>query len=85
MIVHRNDVVGTRLDDEFVLLNARTGRFHGLSGVALATWDAIDGVRTLGAIQRLIADRYDVDRAICFAEVAAFVDELRREGIVDVR
>lgn len=75
-------VSGT-LDGELMLLNSRTCRFHGLGGVALAVWQAIDGVRTLGAIQALIAERYAIDRATCFAEVAAFVEDLRREGIVD--
>lgn len=75
--------LGTALDEEFVLLNTRTGQFHGMGAVALAVWNAIDGVRTLAAIQAMIADRYDVERATCFAEVAAFVADLQREGLVD--
>lgn len=75
--------LGNALDDQLVLLNVHFGHFHGLSGVALAVWDAIDGIRTLGEIQAMIASRYDVDRATCFAEVAAFVDELRRTKLID--
>ena len=76
--------MGNTIDEELLLLNVRTGRFHGLGGVALAVWEAIDGVRSLGDIQASIAARYDVDRATCFAEVAAFIDELRRAGLIDV-
>ena len=76
--------LGSVLDDDLVLMTVDTGRFHGLGGVARAVWDAIDGIRTVGAIQGAIADRYAVDRAICFDEVEAFLAELASAGLVDV-
>lgn len=87
MIIQRNKtdaVVCAGLDDDLVLLNIHSGHFHKLGGVGLAVWNAIADVRTLGAIQAAIADLHEIDRATCFAEVAAFVGDLERAGLVDV-
>jgi pyrroloquinoline quinone biosynthesis protein D len=73
----------TELDDEIVLMNIDTGRFHALKGTALSVWKLIDGARDLKAISSEITSRYDVDAATCSTEIERFIDEMAGAGFVE--
>lgn len=57
------------IENEVVLMNVETGRFHALSGVALAIWRLPDSEAQSAAIKAIVAERYEVDAPICDVEV----------------
>lgn len=73
----------TELDDEVVLMNIDTGRFFALKGTGLAIWQLIDGERDLAAIGAAMTDRYEVDAAICAADVERLIEQMSDAGFVE--
>jgi PqqD family protein of HPr-rel-A system len=72
------------IEDEEFWLDLEQGRFYGLNetGAAiLEAWRA--GARDPAAITARLAERFAVDAAAARPEVAAFLEEARRRGLLD--
>lgn len=86
VVVRSDRMVANELsNNESVMLDVDAGRYYGVQDVAKAIWDAI---ATPVAIDDLIAgliSRYEVDEETCRREVAAFLESLSDEGLIDVR
>ena len=72
------------VESEAVLLDLEGRRIQGLNPVGSFVWGLLDGVRTVAEVGRAVADRYGVDGARAQADVASFLGDLRRRGLVDV-
>ena len=72
-------------DDHAVILDLRRldapDPIH-LDGTALEIWRAIDGTRDRAAIVEAVASAYGVDSADVEVDVAAFLDDLERRGLI---
>ena len=72
------------LQDETILLDAETGQYFGLDGVARHIWDHLQSTRTVGELADLVQEAYDVDLDTCLADVKSFVRELADSGLITV-
>jgi putative peptide zinc metalloprotease protein len=75
------------MDDRPMAYDQRTGAYHRLSESALAMVRAFDGARDIAELAEALAARRHSggpgDVAAARAEVGAFVQHLRREGVLD--
>src|SRR3954451_24476570 len=76
------------MDDRPMAFDPRTGAYHRLSESALALVRAFDGARDITELAEALADRRrdasgHRDVAAARAEVGAFVEQLRRQGVLD--
>lgn len=60
--VRHEDVHGTVLDGECVLLNLSTGRYYTLNAVGAFVWEHCTGTRSLAHILSCIAEHFDAPR-----------------------
>ncbi len=72
----------TAIDDEIVVMNLETGDFFSLEGTARATWLRIDGTCDLPGLTAALAEEFDAPAATLAADVATFIAELGRAGLV---
>jgi Coenzyme PQQ synthesis protein D (PqqD) len=72
------------VESEAVLLDLEGRRIQGLNAVGSFVWGLLDGVRTVAGLGREVPARFDVDVGRAEADVAAFLGELRRRGLVEV-
>lgn len=78
------DVFAAPLEDDTLLLNVTTGRYHGLNPVAARIWDLLaDPISEDQLIDRLL-EEFEVTPEACRAEVAAFLASLRERGLLNV-
>ena len=80
----RKDVVFRDLEGEMVLLNLATGVYFGLDPVGTRIWALIDAGRTVEQIVSAITAEYDVDAAVCRADLERFLATLRDNDLVDL-
>jgi len=71
------------IDHEAVLLDLEGRRIQGLNSVGSFVWGLLDGARTVAELGREVAARYAIDCARAEADVARFLAEMRRRGLVD--
>jgi Coenzyme PQQ synthesis protein D (PqqD) len=80
----KKDVVFRELEGEMVLLNLGTGVYFGLDAVGTRIWALIDGQRSAVDIVATLTEEYDVDPRTCAMDVERFLEDLRRNDLVDV-
>lgn len=78
------DLVTTRLDGELIGMSVEQGACYGFDAVATRVWDLIEAPCSLDVLCERLAAEFEVDAAVCRADVLAFLTEARSEGLVTV-
>lgn len=84
MIRIPESLAASRLDDELVLLDEKTGRYFGLNPVGSRIFQLL---KNLGEQEEVVAAlhvEYDAPEERLRADVAAFIDTLSRRGLIAV-
>jgi hypothetical protein len=76
--------VSSETGGEFVILDLKSGRYHGMADVAARIWELVQDGATVGQIDRAIRDEYDVDPTACRRDVESFLADLRSRGLVEI-
>jgi len=77
-------LMSSDLDGETVLMSVERLKYYGLEATAERIWKLIEHPRRASEICAALLAEYEVDRARCEPQVQAFLEELRREGLVQV-
>lgn len=77
-VVHRNFAVET------VVLNLKTGQYHGLNPVAGRMLDVLDGARSVRDAVAQIAAEYGKDAGTVEADLVAFCRQLLDRELVEI-
>lgn len=76
------DIVSTDMDGERVMMSLEQGAYFGLGGVGGTIWDFLAEPRARAEIEAHVMAEYAVDAKTCRADVAAFLADLERNGLV---
>jgi hypothetical protein len=84
MFVARSSSVAARLlEDEMVIMCARSSKLFVLNAVGTAIWNAFDGVTPLAQIvTEQVCANFDVEFEPALAHASEFVQELAEHGIL---
>ena len=77
-------VEGFASDGESLLYSAARDEATALNRTATEIWELCDGTTSVGAIARILGQRYGVDEAYLLSDVTTAVATLRARGLVDV-
>jgi hypothetical protein len=69
---------------EMVILDPRSGRYFGLDGVGTRVWELLESPRSVGELQGVLVDEYDVDAARCGRDLRTLLTELASAGLIVV-
>jgi len=77
-------VVYREFPRQTVVLNIRTGRYHGLHPLSGRMLAALDGGRTVAAAARAVAERYGQSRGKLEHDLCELCARLRERGVLRV-
>jgi hypothetical protein len=80
--VDASGVISERFGDEVIAINLNRGTYYSLNRTAGEIFELAAGEPSLDEIQAALAMRYDAPLAEMEAQVARFLSELEREGLV---
>ena len=72
------------VDDDGVLLNLATGCYYTLNEVGRFFWESLDGRKTLSEIHEDLLERYEVDAGEARRDLLELLEDLRKEGLVEL-
>jgi hypothetical protein len=75
-VVHRSFV------SETVILNLRTGRYHGLNPTAGKMLEALEAAPTVGDAVPVLADEYGLERSQIQSDLVALTRGLLERGLI---
>lgn len=72
-----------RVFDEGVVIHQERAEALVLNDTAMAFLELCDGQRTLAEIVAGMAEQFEVERDVLEADIAGFVEELERAGLIE--
>lgn len=70
------------VDGGAVLVDVVSGHVFELNRIGREVWDLIDGHKTVLAVCRSLASRYQVEASVVAADVQRLIDELAGAGLI---
>jgi hypothetical protein len=80
----RPDVLHRELGPEVVLLNLKTGVYHGLNASGAAMWALMAQGRSLREIVNALTSEYQTDEQTLRRDLLELVGQLRASELIDV-
>jgi len=77
--------VAAEMGDEAVILDIESGYYFQLNVSGARIWALIDAPVSVADLCARLQARFEVDEAICRAEVSEFLELLRDKGLVTIR
>lgn len=74
----------TDLNGEAVILSLQNGKYYGVNTVGAFIWGIIQNPASFEEIQASAMREYDVDEAICRQEIMTFLENMSKEGLVEI-
>ncbi|PZD97717.1 lasso peptide biosynthesis PqqD family chaperone [Paenibacillus sambharensis] len=74
----------TDMDGEKVMMSITNGKYYSLGEVGSRIWELAASPVSMEDIVSALLQEYEVDPAACRTEVAMFLEQLRREGLIHV-
>jgi hypothetical protein len=78
------DLVSSGLADEVVILNLRSGVYHGLEAVGARVWEMIQAPVAVDAVRDALLSEYDVEPARCEQDLLALIEDLKSHGLLEI-
>ena len=77
--------VSCPLGDESAILNIKNSVYYGVNPVGATVWNLLKEAKTVGQIRDAILNEYEVDALRCEKDLFALLEEMRSEGLIEVR
>jgi hypothetical protein len=71
-------------DNETVMMDTDRGRYYGVRDVGKVIWEHLASPTTIDGLCRHLLARFDVDAETCRREVGGFIDELHKQGLLEI-
>ena len=84
IICRRNGLATQNVDDTLVVADATSAWCYGMEIIAGQIWQLLDRPRTVADLCSALTNGYDVSRETCESDVLEFVEELNREGLIEI-
>ena len=84
-VIVTSQQVSCPLGDESAILNMKNSVYYGVNPVGATVWNLLKEAKTVSEIRDAILDEYDVDQVRCEKDLFALLEEMRSEGLIEVR
>ncbi len=76
------DVLSCAVDDDMVLMRVESGRYYYLNQTGRAIWTLLESPLPVSELCAMLVDRFEINANQCEREILAFVEDMRRDGLV---
>ncbi|MBD0264339.1 MAG: lasso peptide biosynthesis PqqD family chaperone [Tolypothrix sp. T3-bin4] len=85
IIVANEEQISSDLGGEAVILNLKTGVYHGLNEVGARIWNLIEQPSSVSDIKQILLQEYEVEAQQCDRDLKALLEDLLAAGLIDVK
>lgn len=83
--IDKDKVFWRKVEGETVVLNIDTGFYYTLDEVGSVIWDMILSSQDLDRIATKIANEYDIDDITAKRDMQAFLKNLKKEDLIEIK
>ena len=77
--------VSCPLGDEAAILNMKNSVYYGMNPVGATVWNLLKQPKTVAEIRDAIVAEYEVEETRCEQDLLSLLEEMRSEGLIEVR
>jgi len=85
VIVANQEQISSDLGGEAVILNLKTGVYHGLNEVGALIWTLIQEPKVVRDIKQILLQEYEVEPNQCDRDLKALLEDLIVAELIDVK
>jgi hypothetical protein len=85
IVVAADEQISSDLGGESVILNMKTGVYHGLNEVGARVWDLIEKPKAVKQIKQVLLEEYEVEADVCTDDLFSLLNSLKNAGLIKVR
>ena len=83
-IIASKDQVSCDLAGEAAILSLKTQNYYGLDPVGARVWQLVQKPTTFAELRDTVIAEYEVDRAEIEADLHELLDQLEKEGLIEI-
>lgn len=84
IIVAAKEQISSDLGGEAVILNLKTGVYHGLDAVGARIWNLLQEPRTIDDIRDTLLEEYEVEPDRCECDLLILLQQLADSELIEV-
>jgi len=77
--------VSCPLGDEAAILNMKNSVYYGMNPVGARVWNLLKQPKTVAEIRDALMEEYEVDEERCERDLFVLLEQMRSEGLIEVR
>ncbi len=85
VVVASTEQVSCPLGDEAAILNMKNSVYYGMNAVGSRIWTLLKQPCTVADVRDALIDEYEVDPVRCGGDVLRLLEQMRQEGLIEVR
>ena len=85
IVVATSEQVSCALGDESAVLNMKNSVYYGLNVLGTRIWTLLEEPRSVVQLRDAIVNEYDVEPSVCERDLFALLEQMRSEGLIEVR
>lgn len=82
MISRATELVGSRVEDEFIVMSLEEGQFYFLEGPSCEIWAALEKPTNLDALVAQLIELFDIDEDTCRAETLRVLNDMQSKKMI---
>lgn len=80
--IRNADIVGTRVEDEVILMSIESGMFYTLTGPMAEIWLLLESEKSLKELVAALMAVFDIEQAACEVECSGLLQEMLGQKII---
>ncbi|MDJ0774226.1 MAG: PqqD family protein [Mastigocoleus sp. MO_167.B18] len=76
--------ISSELGEEAIILNLKSGVYHGLNEVAAKIWNLIQKPKSVDDVRAILLEEYEVDFQQCDRDLKELLQELTKVGLIEI-
>lgn len=81
-VYKRKDVPWRVIEDKALVVNPETSLIYPFNAVASRVWELLDGTKSVSDMAAIIAQEFDTDEETALGDLADFIHDLEKAGLV---
>jgi Coenzyme PQQ synthesis protein D (PqqD) len=85
IVVRVAEQISSDLGGEAVILNLKSGVYHGLNEVGASVWELIQKQQIVKDIKQSLLEQYEVEEEQCDRDLKMLLEDLLTAGLINIK
>jgi hypothetical protein len=85
IVVANTEQLFRLLQEEAVILSLKNSAYYGLDQIGARVWTLLCEPRSIGQLRDTLVIEYEVEAECCARDLLNLLEDMRMEGLIDVR